>query len=1436
MTDQSGSPACKQFGAEVNKLLDEAKISRRGAVGLVGGVTVSTVQDWCAGHRLPSEFNETRFWALVQKAQAKLEVPLHSEAEWQALLSAAREEKAGPETRDPKQPFVLAHPPTQGVRDELVGRHAERLVSLAFVRAFGPHAPSYLCWHAELAVGKTALLADLVKRPPPTADIVNFFVSRAHGTDSRAAFIEETGVQMRAFLALGEPGTSGVLGASDTSRASGASDGGGGGSDAFVFGQPRDGREWGELLGRAVAKSVARGRRLLLVVDGLDDDVAWLSSERSSEEREESEESEERDSGGGSIAGLLPGVPGDGLRVLVSLRRTSRFPGDVPAGHPLRLRACLRQLGPFEGAEEAGRTPRAEAGRLLASELGGQVVGLLAVAGGNLRAVDLASLTGASVDEVDRLVHGADGRCIVLDDAPAGTYALAPGVLSSVRDGLDPAVVSRHAQTLHAWAERLRGAGWPPGTPPYLLNGYHLLLDDLDFDLDFDLGLGLGLARRAAYVLDGRRQVRCAAEAGGDVALGQVKAVGTELHRRGLLPGDLSVGVRLAASRGLLSGRVPRLPGEAVALCVRLGGVSRALSLARAVPGAVARATLFAEAAVELRRAGHPEAGRFAREAAEWAALAEEALPRLTFASALPAEVSDAYALLARAAHELRSVGELSAARGLFRAALRSGVADVETVVTAGDLLASRDDVQGVTALFTWADHLSMSGLPTDHAAAVDIWATIAGRILSLAPRARDHIEAHCADLDPSFGLMRVDILALGAIALKSRKTVAPRLVEEALELLRSTVRAGPAGLSPADRGHLRRELSTTLDRLSRAVDANGKGAYAQALSDIKVVVAELPESMRTGVLGDDLTERARANIGSAEERREADEERRHATDAARQRQEKERKLAARRKPDAANRRGKRNRQKTGPAPSDAWVPYEPDPGLPPHLGLLHHADWLLGKGNLVLARESLASALRTAPGPVSGPGPVPVSGPGPVPVPVRTQGRSPGDGRWTCDLVHALGVIGEFVHGVQLAELSPDAESRGRHLAALSLGCSQGGYGAEALRYGREAALLVADGSDPEARWVVAQALAYAGEAVGAEELARRRNPSDTMRDAEFETGMRRSLAAVAAGVARHAPEAAGRIVSGVLDELDGRIGGVIPVSTLPELVALLLAFPGADAGRAGSRWGAMFRRARGAEGTGGFGGIGGIGGFGGFGGAVGGGPGPGRGRTGVVLALLDRLRVLDGLPEEDADGPVPYGGGWGAGLPGVSAGGGPFGRVPFGTPVSPPADPTSDTSAGAAQEVPYGADAIGQWERTLPPDQVPYAELALFHAVSGDAGAARRVAEGAPTAGGRGVALAGVAAYLGGVPAVLDPAPASPGSGSLRLCLALAHAATGSGGRVADPGAARSLVQELLGGEGWTYVIPLLPLLAPEALVPLSELVWAHGSDGAGEVEWSG
>jgi hypothetical protein len=106
-----------------------------------------------------------------------------------------------------------------------------------------------------------------------------------------------------------------------------------------------------QLLREAARRADEGGRRLVLLIDGLDED-----------------RSRGPDLGAGvwlpSIASLLPRHPVDGLRVIVSGRPDPEIPGDVPDDHPLR-HCAVRPLAPSACASDIERLATEELRRLL---------------------------------------------------------------------------------------------------------------------------------------------------------------------------------------------------------------------------------------------------------------------------------------------------------------------------------------------------------------------------------------------------------------------------------------------------------------------------------------------------------------------------------------------------------------------------------------------------------------------------------------------------------------------------------------------------------------------------------------------------------------------------------------------------------------------------------------------------------------------------------------------------------------------------------------------------------------------------------------------------------------------------------------------------------------------------------------------------------------
>ncbi|WP_435131461.1 hypothetical protein [Actinacidiphila sp. bgisy144] len=611
MSDNDEGTPRERLGAMVAELLEASRLSLRAASATVpgGALNITTLRNWRNGTSAPSASLEPVFVELIKGLREAAEAHGHrcpyDDADWAKALRAAQRQGAagrglsaeqqdkgrrrghGHESPapDPKARFVQTHLPELRVADGLAGREDERAAIHAFIRASGPTAPSYLCWQSERPVGKTTLLADYVKRPERSVNVVSFFVSEARGTNTRADFTAVVGRQLRAFL--------------NHQR------------EDFQERLPRDAQGWARLLDSVAAKSAAQGRKLLLIVDGLDEDAAWADCTWG---KGSLAPQSNRTSGavpGGSIAALLPVRPGPDLRILVSTRWSRPPSGDIPAEHPLCRRECYRTLGPSPQATAIEPVSRAEADRLRAHPLGNTVMELLAVAGGGLRAVDLAELADVPVSQVERLIHSSDGRCVVLDDAVTETYALSHSdILRSVRGDLGTTGVARRTARLHAWAELWRSAGWPETTPPYLLQRYRHLLDDPD--------------RRREYVLDPGRQMRLAATAGHDVALAQLDALSEEQPNaeKGHVGAEhVATAVRRAASRAHLTGAARESSLDAMLLCAELGDLNRARALARTMPGPVVEAAALARIALLMCEKGLGKGS---------AALAEEAVASLS--------------------------------------------------------------------------------------------------------------------------------------------------------------------------------------------------------------------------------------------------------------------------------------------------------------------------------------------------------------------------------------------------------------------------------------------------------------------------------------------------------------------------------------------------------------------------------------------------------------------------------------------------------------------------------------------------------------------------------------------------------------------------------------------------------------------------------------
>ncbi|WP_460308754.1 P-loop domain-containing protein [Actinocorallia aurea] len=331
--------------------------------------------------------------------------------------------------------------------------------------------PAYVWWQAPAWAGKSALMAAFVKSPPAGVRVVSFFITaRLAGQSDRAAFLEA--VLMQLAEVTGQP-LPDVL--TESNR-----------------------QQWFlQLLEEAAGKCAGNGCRLVLVVDGLDEDRGV-----------------QRSADAHSIANLLPGDPPAGVRIIVSGRPNPPVPADVPDWHPLRDPQIVRLLETSRWAvairDAAGREL---SGLLDGGGLGRDLLGLLIAAGGGLTARDLSELTDRPVGEVRKVLQAVTGRSFSPRQANWVTDHGALFVLAheelvhTVREALHAGEITAWRDRVHAWAESYRDAGWPAGTPEYLLRGYLQMLHTIG-----------DLPRMRATATDTTRIDRMLDVSGGDAA------------------------------------------------------------------------------------------------------------------------------------------------------------------------------------------------------------------------------------------------------------------------------------------------------------------------------------------------------------------------------------------------------------------------------------------------------------------------------------------------------------------------------------------------------------------------------------------------------------------------------------------------------------------------------------------------------------------------------------------------------------------------------------------------------------------------------------------------------------------------------------------------------------------------------------------------------
>ncbi|UQT54694.1 hypothetical protein M4V62_06075 [Streptomyces durmitorensis] len=748
-----------------------------------------------------------------------------SEAVWAARLAAAqRVSQSGKGGRGPRVGAAskghLLRGASQTLLDVLpvdfVGREEELDDLERFVTA--PHgSPNYLWWQAGPWAGKSALLSWFAARCLPAGiDIAYYFIVGRLGTDRRDGFVRTVSNQLAA--------------AAEGKR-----------RPPIDLQQPN----LGPLYEAAARACAARHRRLILIVDGLDEDADAGS-----------------DSTG--IAGLLPKDPPAGMRVIVAGRPHPRVPEKLASDHPLRDPAIVRPLADSPAARIIRDAALTELRTLLADPVGQHLLGLLVTAHGALTGADLAELAAISPLQVRDKLSGVTGRSLAptrtdllpLDvhteaEAEAGsqTFVLAHQELhNTAYQKLGRPFRTACVTALHNWARQYGEDGWPHDTPNYLLTGYARLLH-ADADTK----------RLTALALDARRQLRLVEHAGADVALLHLDWAASASANS---VSALGTAAALAASRDVLLPHVRPLPPAVAQTIARLGDAPRARALTSTAGRTVDKALNLAGVARAPQTTGDIHAPATAQEAAKWAqqalreasqfgdsvdeaegAAGHAALALLEAALAnddgthegntprrQPAEYWAEPTTPARATREGRErQGLLKEGLALLRCTRGMGTARLETWAQAARLLAADHPERADELLNTLeeqAEDLTCDEpAETDSATcAIQLWHTAACAAPDRTDRLIDRILTHAQEVfTDAATLENVSTLSLAAhYAAPLRPGPAARLVSTACRHIEHVLGPDAAPLTPADAFHLEFGFQHTLALLTEALSDVG--------------------------------------------------------------------------------------------------------------------------------------------------------------------------------------------------------------------------------------------------------------------------------------------------------------------------------------------------------------------------------------------------------------------------------------------------------------------------------------------------------------------------------------------------------------------------------------------------------------------------------------
>ena len=359
---------------------------------------------------------------------------------------------------------------------------------------------------------------------------------------------------------------------------------------------------WLNLLVMVAAQTEERNRRLVVVVDGLDEDEAGAVPRR----------------GRPSIASLLPRRPPPGVRIIVTSRPDPGLADDLPLDHPLRV--CIpRRLPVSWVAKNLAFRARQELRDLLTGDqVAVDVVGYIAGSGGGLTKGDLSTLASAPPRKLDPILRGAFGRSLSSRtpqypggsraDPAACIYLFAHETLRVTAEEQLGNELAHYRQQIHEWIGTYASAGWPDATPGYAIRSYPQMLE-----------AKTDVTRLSVLARDRRRHVFLLKATGNDyAALTEIRAAQNLVANQDAV--DLQALVELAAHQHAISIRNRFIPTGLPVVWARIHHFDHAEALARTIADPGVRTRALAELAAAVVQEG--DADRACRLTAESDALA----------------------------------------------------------------------------------------------------------------------------------------------------------------------------------------------------------------------------------------------------------------------------------------------------------------------------------------------------------------------------------------------------------------------------------------------------------------------------------------------------------------------------------------------------------------------------------------------------------------------------------------------------------------------------------------------------------------------------------------------------------------------------------------------------------------------------------------------